>query len=129
MCCDNFGSVTSSGTHAPNVGGVCAVPHAAVVVGDCVNYGTVKVSNDTAGALGGISGGVNRPARIRGCINHGEIIYEGFSLAISSVVFLTLSNASHVFGGYTSNESPGFLLLNISISFILFTLSLPINIS
>ncbi len=79
MCCDNFGSVTSSGTHAPNVGGVCAVPHAAVVVGDCVNYGTVKVSNDTAGALGGISGGVNRPARIRGCINHGEIIYEGFS--------------------------------------------------
>ena len=79
MCCDNFGTVASSGTHAPNVGGVCAVPHAAVVVGDCVNYGKVVVSNETAGSVGGISGGVNRPARIRGCINRGEVRFDGVS--------------------------------------------------
>lgn len=79
MCCDNFGTVASSGTHAPNVGGVCAVPHAAVVVGDCVNYGKVVVSNETAGAVGGISGGVNRPARIRGCVNRGEVRFDGAS--------------------------------------------------
>lgn len=79
MCCDNFGKVTSGGTHSPMVGGVCGVPHSSIVVGDCVNYGTVEVSNERAGYLGGIAGSVNRPARIRGCINRGDVIYEGFS--------------------------------------------------
>lgn len=79
MCCDNFGEVRTSGTHSPNVGGVVAMPHAAVVIGDCMNYGAVKVSNEAAGYVGGIVGGVNRPMRIRACINRGEVLYDGIS--------------------------------------------------
>lgn len=85
-CCDNFGEVCSSGTHSPNVGGIVAMPHAAVVVADCVNYGAVKVSNEASGSVGGISGGVNRPVRIRACINRGEVLYEGVSPSSRSSV-------------------------------------------
>lgn len=85
-CCDNFGEIISAGTHSPNVGGIAAMPHAAVVVCDCVNYGNVKVTNEASGSVGGISGGVNRPARIRACINRGEILYDGVSASSRSSV-------------------------------------------
>lgn len=79
MCCDNFGAVSSGGTHAAMTGGICGMPHASIVVGDCVNYGTVEVRNENQGCAGGIAGSVNRPVHIRGCINRGDIRFDGFS--------------------------------------------------
>ena len=79
MCCDNFGKVSSSGSHAPMVGGICGMPHASIVIGDCVNYGAVRMTNGYPGAVGGIAGSVNRPVHIRGCVNRGDVIFEGFS--------------------------------------------------
>ncbi len=107
MCCDNFGAVNSSGSHAPNVAGVCAMPHAAVVVGDCVNYGTVKMNNDAPGSMGGISGGVNRAVRIRGCVNRGEIVYAGMSAdrrtSVGGVVGSLSVRRTAESGGYLRN--------------------------
>ena len=79
MCCDNFGSVSSSGSHAPMTGGICGMPHSALVIGDCVNYGSVKITDECPGFVGGIAGSVNRPVHIRGCVNHGDVIFAGFS--------------------------------------------------
>lgn len=79
MCCDNFGKVSSSGPHSPMTGGICGMPHAAIVLGDCVNYGTVRITNDSPGSVGGIAGSVNRPVHIRGCINRGDVAFDGFS--------------------------------------------------
>lgn len=79
MCCDNFGEVLSSGSHFSVTGGICGMPHASIVVGDCVNYATVRLSNERQSFVGGIAGSVNRPVHIRGCINRGDVVYEGFS--------------------------------------------------
>lgn len=79
MGCDNFGEVSSSGTHWPVVGGICGMPHAAIVIGDCVNYGIVRITNDSPGCVGGIAGSINRPVHVRGCVNRGDITFGGFS--------------------------------------------------
>ena len=79
MCCDNFGNVSSAGSHAPLIGGICGMPHSSIILGDCVNYGPVKTINERPGCIGGIAGSINRPVHIRGCINRGAIVFEGFS--------------------------------------------------
>ncbi len=80
MCCDNFGSIVSSGKYPTFTGGICAMPHAALVVGDCMNYGSVKVFNEAnKSSVGGIVGSVSRPVHIRGCINRGDVSFEGVS--------------------------------------------------
>ncbi len=80
MCCDNFGSVVSSGKYPTFTAGVCAMPHAALVVGDCVNYGSVKVFNEAnRSCAGGVIGSCSRPVHVRGCINRGDVSFEGMS--------------------------------------------------
>ncbi len=79
VCCDNFGSIVSSGKHSAFVGGICAMPHGALVIGDCMNYGPVRVCNETACSIGGIAGSVGRAVHIRGCINRGDVSFEGVS--------------------------------------------------
>lgn len=107
MCCDNFGTIVSKGNHSPNVGGICAVPHAAVVVGSCTNYGAVTVANENSGNVGGISGGVNRPARIRACVNRGDITYEGVSFkrrtSVGGVVGSVSVKSDATAGAYVRN--------------------------
>ncbi len=80
MCCDNFGAVISSGKYATFTGGICAMPHAAIVVGDCVNYGPVKVFNEAnRSCVGGVVGSCSRPVHVKGCINRGDVSFEGMS--------------------------------------------------
>ena len=79
MCCDNFGTVSSSGVATSNIGGIVGMPHAALVIGDCVNYGKVHSSNEGPCFTGGIAGVVGRPVHFRRCTNAGEVIFDGVS--------------------------------------------------
>ncbi|MBR2351492.1 MAG: calcineurin-like phosphoesterase C-terminal domain-containing protein [Alistipes sp.] len=76
ICCDNFGQILVSGTHTPNVAGICANANAGMNINDCTNYGLVKVNEDSAAWVGGIVAGVRKNVHIAGCINHGDIVYE-----------------------------------------------------
>ena len=79
MCCDNLGTVTSSGIGSVNIGGIVGMPHAALVVGDCVNGGKVVSSNEGVCNTGGIAGVSGRPVHFRRCFNRGEVRFEGVS--------------------------------------------------
>lgn len=77
--CDNFGKVSSSGTHPTSVGGVIAYAYAAVVISGCHNYGAVSLTTNASSDLGGILGSSTRAVHIGNCQNHGEVIYDGYS--------------------------------------------------
>lgn len=77
--CDNFGDVTAKGSGGANVGGVCGMPHASLVIADCANYGCVKASGEQPSNAGGIAGNIGRPAHIRGCTNFGRVVFDGVS--------------------------------------------------
>ena len=76
ICCDNFGVVAVSGTHAAPVGGICARVNLVLTMVDCVNYG--KVSANTAGNayVGGVFGETSRPVHISQCFNYAEVVSD-----------------------------------------------------
>lgn len=79
MDCDNFGKITSAGTHTTAVGGIVAYPHANVVITGCVNYGSVSLTTSATSDLGGVVGSSRRAVHINNCQNRGEVIYDGYS--------------------------------------------------
>ena len=86
ICCDNFGSVTSSGSHTAIVGGIVATPHTKLVIAGCTNYGKVELSNESPSFVGGIAGNIGREVHIVNGINRGEVHYSGYSPAAASCV-------------------------------------------
>ncbi len=76
ICCDNFGVVALSGSHAGSVGGICARPNNTLAMVDCVNYG--KVSSNVSGTvgIGGIIGSTNRAVHVTQCFNHAEVVND-----------------------------------------------------
>lgn len=77
--CDNFASVTASGAGGANIGGIVGMPHAALVVADCINNGPVTAMGEMPSHAGGIAGNVGRPVHFYGCVNNGRVSFEGVS--------------------------------------------------
>ena len=77
--CDNFAPVTASGSGGANIGGIVGMPHAALVIADCINNGTVTAMGEMPSYAGGIAGNIGRPVHIYGCINNGKVSFEGVS--------------------------------------------------
>ena len=85
MCSDNFGEISSTGTHKAFVGGVLAFAYGRFVVGDCKNYGKVEVTNDMPSSLGGIVGITGMGVHIVNGINYGHIRFAGTSSGDASI--------------------------------------------
>ena len=83
---DNFGNVSSSGTHPTAVAGVIAYAHATAVISGCVNYGSVSMTTAAASDMGGVVGMSRRAVHVNNCQNHGEVIYDGYSPDAPSTV-------------------------------------------
>ncbi|MBQ2703238.1 MAG: calcineurin-like phosphoesterase C-terminal domain-containing protein [Alistipes sp.] len=79
ICCDNFGDVSSTGSHRIVAGGVYGMPHTKLVVADCTNYGTVETTNESFALIGGIAGNIGREVHIVNGINRGHVSFKGFS--------------------------------------------------
>ena len=77
--CDNFGKISTAGTHPTAVGGITAYPHAFLVISGCANYGEVSMTTAATAELGGIVGTSRRSIHINNCQNYGDIIYDGYS--------------------------------------------------
>ncbi|MCQ2154556.1 MAG: calcineurin-like phosphoesterase family protein [Bacteroidales bacterium] len=77
MCNDNFGQVVGKGVGTSYVGGIVGMPHAALVVGDCVNFGNVSASAEGQNFVGGIGGNCGRPVHFRRCFNKGAVTFDG----------------------------------------------------
>ena len=84
VCSDNFGTVTSTGSHCAIVGGIVGMPHTKMVVANCTNYGKVETSNESFSYVGGIAGNIGREVHIINGINRGEVHYAGYSPAVAS---------------------------------------------
>ena len=79
ICCDNFGYVSSTGTHKSFVAGIYASPNSRHVVADSRNYGNVEATNDSPSIIGGIAAVAGRGVHIMNCCNYGHIRYAGTS--------------------------------------------------
>ena len=77
--CDNFGKISSAGTHPTSVGGISAYPHASVVISGCANYGSISMTTAVPSDLGGIVGKSRRSVHINNCQNYGDVTYDGYS--------------------------------------------------
>ena len=77
--CDNFGEVSTEGSHPTAVGGISAYPHAAVVISGCVNFGSISMTTAATCDMGGIVGTSRRSIHINNCQNYGDITYDGYS--------------------------------------------------
>ncbi|MBR3076167.1 MAG: calcineurin-like phosphoesterase C-terminal domain-containing protein [Bacteroidales bacterium] len=77
--CDNLGAVTAEGACGANVGGIVGMPHAALVIADCLNYGKVCSLVENVSNTGGIAGNIGRPVHVRKCENWGEVRFDGIS--------------------------------------------------
>ncbi len=86
ICCDNFGTITSTGSHGATVGGVYGMPHTNLVVADCTNYGKVEASNDSPVQVGGVVGTIGREVHVINGVNRGEVRFSGFSPASASYI-------------------------------------------
>ena len=79
MCCDNFGNISSTGSHKAHVAGIFAIAYGRFVIGDCKNYGNVEATNDLPSTIGGIVGVTGFGAHITNGVNYGHIRYAGTS--------------------------------------------------
>lgn len=77
--CHNFAAVSSKGSCAANLGGICGMPHDALVIVECINYGPVTSKNESTSNVGGICGNIRRPVRVRECVNNGKVVFDGVS--------------------------------------------------
>ena len=79
ICCDNLGTVFSSGVSTAHVAGICAMPHNMMVIADCSHYGKVKCANDVPAHVGGIVATIGREVHLVNCTNRGEVNFIGSS--------------------------------------------------
>ncbi len=79
ICCDNKGNVSSTGATSAHTAGICAMPHAKLVIADCTNFGKVEASNDYPSHVGGIIATIGREVHIVNGINRGEVRFAGSS--------------------------------------------------
>jgi len=79
ICCDNFGEVSSVGSHKSHVSGIVSMPHTKLVIADCTNYGTVVAANENPSNVAGIAANIGREVHIVNGVNRGEILFKGSS--------------------------------------------------
>ena len=79
ICCDNFGTIFSSGVSNAHIAGICGMPHNKLVIADCTNYGKVECANDVPAHLGGIAATIGREVHLVNCNNRGEVSFIGAS--------------------------------------------------
>ena len=79
ICCDNFGTVSSSGVSPAHTAGICSMPHNKLVIADCTNYGKIEAANDLPSFVGGIAATIGREVHIVNGVNRGEVRFIGSS--------------------------------------------------
>ena len=79
ICCDNFGTIFSSGVSIAHTAGICGVPHSKLVIADCTNYGKVECANDVPAHVGGVIATIGREVHLVNCNNRGEVRFIGAS--------------------------------------------------
>ena len=79
ICCDNFGTVSSSGVNPSHTAGICGMPHNKLVIADCTNYGKIEAANDLPSFVGGIAATIGREVHIVNGVNRGEVRFAGSS--------------------------------------------------
>ena len=79
ICCDNFGTIFSSGVSVAHTAGICGTPHSKLVIADCTNYGKVECANDVPAHVGGIIATIRREVHLVNCNNRGEVRFIGAS--------------------------------------------------
>ncbi len=79
ICCDNFGTIFSSGVSTAHTAGIVGMPHSKLVIADCSNYGKVEMANDVPGFVAGIVATIGREVHLVNCANRGEIRFIGAS--------------------------------------------------
>ena len=101
LCSDNFGDVTTKGTHKAMVGGIVSVAHGRFILGDCTNYGRVESTNDTPCVIGGVAATSGRAVHILNSHNRGYVRFSGTSVGEPSYIggiigrIYTPRNAKH----------------------------------
>ena len=75
--CDNFGTITISGTHSTYAGGVCAALNYSRNIVGCNNYGKLFSSCVNASIIGGVLGSSGDGVRLCNCNNYGTIRFNG----------------------------------------------------
>ena len=86
ICCDNFGSVSTSGSHISYVAGIVSMPHAKLVIADCSNYGKIETANEQMSHIGGIAANIGREVHIVNGINRGDVHFAASSPRTASCV-------------------------------------------
>ncbi len=79
ICCDNFGTVSTSGVSVAHTAGICGMPHNKMVIADCTNYGKIETANDFPSHTGGIVATIGREVHLVSCANRGEVRFIGAS--------------------------------------------------
>ena len=79
ICCDNLGTVFSSGISTAHIAGICAMPHNKMVIADCTNFGKVECANTAPAHVGGIAATIGREVHLVNCNNRGEAHFIGAS--------------------------------------------------
>ena len=86
ICCDNFGTVSSTGCHRTNAAGIVGMPHAKMVIADCTNFGKVETSNENPANMGGVVATIRREVHIINGVNRGHVYFAGSSPRAASYV-------------------------------------------
>ena len=84
ICCDNFGTVSTSGVATAHTAGICGMPHTKMVIADCTNYGKIETANDVPSHTAGIAATIGREVHIVNCNNRGEVRFVGASPTLPS---------------------------------------------
>ena len=102
QCCDNFGTITVSGTHATYAAGVCAAINGARNLIGCNNYGTVISNCSNSCHFGGVIGASGDGVLLCNCNNYGKIHFNGSEakkgLCIGGVAGYIFSKSKQKFG-------------------------------
>ena len=86
ICSDNFGNITTTGSHKAIVGGVVSVAHGRFIIADCTNYGKVEASNDIPCVIGGVVGTSGRAVHMLSSHNRGHVRFSGTSVGNPSYI-------------------------------------------
>ena len=79
ICCDNFGTISTSGVSVAHTAGICGMPHNKLVIADCTNYGKIECANDVPAHVGGVAATIGREVHLVNCNNRGEVSFIGSS--------------------------------------------------
>ena len=82
--CDNFGTISVSGTHTSYAAGVCGGLNASRNVVGCNNYGNVSSDCSSTSAFAGVLAVSGDGAQLCNCNNYGAVRFNGTSIKKAS---------------------------------------------